>query len=157
MEMHSKQSNFGEPEALDTIEAPLRRSHHNLYPLFAPAESPMLNYWRIIVKRRWWIGATLVVIFSLSVVKTLRTTRLYQATSQIAISPENPNVLGFKYEDAPPADYQSDAALETQAAILRSDTMAMKVIENIHLDQDPRFAGVNPASTPADAIRLSST
>src|SRR5215472_11558252 len=51
MEMQLKHSNSGEPDALDTIEAPLGRSHHNLYPLFAPAESPMLHYWRIIVKR----------------------------------------------------------------------------------------------------------
>jgi len=82
----------------------------------------------------------------------LKTTPLYEATSKVAIFPENPNVLGFKdFQESAP-DYDYDIALETQAAILRSDALAMKVIEAMHLDQDRRFTSFNRSSV-SDTIR----
>jgi capsular exopolysaccharide synthesis family protein len=45
--------------------------------------------------------------------------------------------------------------LETQAAILRSDALAMKVIEGMHLDQSPEF-GVAARPQTEDSIRVSS-
>ena len=69
-------------------------------------------------------------------------TRIYEATSKIAIFPEPRNSLGFKDVDTQSADnYTYDVALETQAEILRSDTLGAKVIAAMHLDQDPRFTG----------------
>ena len=158
MEMQSKRSNSGESEALQPVEVPLVRDHQTVYPFYIQEESPILQYWRVVLKQKWWIVAALIVVFALAVIKTLRTTRLYQATSKIAIFPENPNVLGFKDAgDSALIDYQYDVALETQAAILRSDALAMKVIETMHLDRDSRFAGVGQASAPTgDAIQSSS-
>lgn len=92
----------------------------------------------------------MVIVFSLSVITTLKTTPLYQATSKVAIFPENPNVLGFKdFQESSP-DYDYDIALETQAAILRSDALAIKVIEAMHLDQDSRFTGFKRSSAVSD-------
>ena len=85
------------------------------------------------------ILATVAIVFALSVIATLNATRLYQATSKVAIFPENPNVLGFKDMGDSPVDYQYDTALETQVAILRSDALALKVIEAMHLDRDARL------------------
>ncbi len=83
-------------------------------------------------------GRMPAIIFALSVIAALRTTPLYQATSKVAIFPENPNVLGFKKASRTiQPDYQYDVALETQAAILRSDALAMKVIEAMRLDRNP--------------------
>jgi polysaccharide biosynthesis transport protein len=136
---------------------PVVRGNQSVHPYFAQEESPLFHYWRILLKRKWWILATLAIIFALSVLRTLRTTPLYQATSKVAIFPENPNVLGFKDLENGFADNETELSLETQAAILRSDALAMKVIEAMHLDQDPRFAGVRQASAPSEnAIRLSS-
>jgi len=39
-------------------------------------------------------------------------------------------------------DYEYEATLETQVAILRSDALALKVIETMRLYQDPRFTTV---------------
>src|SRR6202043_166376 len=86
---------------------------------------------------------------------TLNTTRLYQATSKVAIFPENPNALGFKDAQNSLPDYDYELTLETQAAILRSDALAMKVIEAMHLDQNPTFAGATSAQAE-DSIRVSS-
>ena len=156
MELQSGRNNSGESEALEPIELPVfGKSHHVPYPYFAEEESPLLHYWRILRKRRWAVVATFGIIFALSVIATLKTTRLYQATSKVAIFPENPNALGFKDAENSSPDYQYDVTLETQAAILRSDALAMKVIEAMHLDQNPTFAGATGAQAE-DSIRVSS-
>src|SRR5258708_18997184 len=141
MELQSRRDNAGEAEGLDRIDQPVLAGHQSVYPYFVQQESPLLHYWRILTKRRWTVAATLGIIFILSVIATLNATRLYQATSNVAIFPETPNVLGFNgLEDSSP-DFQYDVALETQAAILRSDALGMKVIEALRLDQNPRFTG----------------
>src|SRR5207253_6768216 len=154
MQLQSRRNNLRDPESLEPIEIqPGRGQPYPYYDVENP--SPILHYLRVLRKRGWWVLATLAIVFSLSVIATLKTTRLYQATSKVAIFPENPNVLGFKgLDDTSPVDYQYDVALETQAAILRSDAIAVKVIETMHLDQDPRFTGFKRSSSVADsAIR----
>src|SRR5216684_2718129 len=114
MELKPKHNNSGESEALQPVELPVfEKSHRSPYPFLAQEESPLLHYWRILKKRRWTVVATLGIIFALSVISTLNTTRLYQATSKVAIFPETPNVLGFKdMGDSSSVDYQYDTALE---------------------------------------------
>jgi len=153
MELKSGRNNTGESEALEPIELPVFRGHQSANP-FAEEESPLLHYWRVLRKRRWAVVATAAIVFALAVIATLETTRLYQATSKIAIFPETSNVLGFKNADSSP-DYEYDVALETQAAILRSDALAMKVIETMHLDQNPSFADATGRRAEG-SIRVSS-
>ena len=83
-------------EALEPITLPLVKGSHYVHPYFAEQQNPILHYWQILRKRKWVILATVAIVFALSVISTLNATRLYQATSKIAIFPENPNVLGFK-------------------------------------------------------------
>src|SRR5215469_3138093 len=156
MESHSGRNNLGELEALEPIAPAVVRSHQSAYPYYLQEENPILHYYRILIKHKWWIVATLAIVFSLSAIATLRTTRLYLATSEVAIFPEVQNILGFKgFEDSSP-DYEYDATLQTQAAILRSDALAIKVIGAMHLDQDPRFTGAARSSSASnDAIPMS--
>jgi succinoglycan biosynthesis transport protein ExoP len=155
MDLQSRRNHSGEADALEPIDQPAFAGHQSVYPYFAEQESPLLHYWRILKKRRWTVLATLGIIFALSVIATLNTTRLYQATSKVAIFPENPNALGFKDAQNSPPDYDYELTLETQAAILRSDALAMKVIEAMHLDRNPTFAGATSAQAE-DSIRVSS-
>ena len=155
MDLQSKSNNSGS-EALEPIELPVFEKTHSIqYPFLAEIENPLLHYWRIIKKRRWTVVATLCIISALSVIFTLKTTPLYQASSTVAIFPESPNVLGFKglEENSPDSEY--DVTLETQAAIFRSDALAMKVIEATHLDQNPKFTGAAPRRA-ADSLQVSS-
>ncbi len=158
MPSQPRRINTDDLEALEPIELPLAKGPQSVYPYFAEQENPILHYWRILRKRKWVILATSAIVFALSVIATLNTTRLYQATSEIAIFPENPNVLGFKdMSGSPPVDYEYDVALETQAAILRSDALAIKVMQALHLDQDARFTRVRQISPSAEgAVRVSS-
>lgn len=105
---------------------------------------PLLRYWEVLRKRKWIVLATFAIVFTISAIATLSETRLYQASSKVAIFPEVPNVLGFKGAEEIPQDVELDATMQTQIAILKSDSLALKVIEAMRLYQDPRFAPVNP-------------
>src|SRR6266446_8877651 len=135
-------NNSDDVEALEPNDLLPVNGPQSIHPYFAEQQNPILHYWHILTKRKWVVLATFAIVFALSVIATLNATRLYQATSKVAIFPENPNVLGFKDRDNSPIDYDYDAALETQVAILRSDALAIKVIEALHLDRDARFTGV---------------
>ena len=129
-----------ESEALQPTEATILEPSRQLpQPYLSSEDSPLLHYLRVLKKRRWTVLATTAIVFSLAVIATLKTIPLYQASSKVAIFPETPNVLGFKNFDENSTDYQYDVALETQAAILRSDALAMQVIQVMRLDENPKF------------------
>jgi len=156
MDFQSKNNGSDGSDGLEPVELPvIEKLHHVPYSHLVAEESPLLHYWRILKKRRWAVVATLAIIFALTVLFTLKTTPLYQATSKIAIFPETPNVLGFKDGENGSPDYDYESTLETQAAILRSDALAVKVIEAMRLDQNPKFA---PSATQrnGDALQVSS-
>lgn len=123
---------------------------------YRPAEQhPLLSYWRILKKRKWTIVGTFAIVFVLAVFATLRMTRLYEAVSRIAVYPENANILGLKdlENGTGGEDWDYNVALETQLSILRSDALALKVIEALHLDSNPRFMGYKiVAEQPSGSI-----
>src|SRR5580658_3979293 len=155
MPLQSRRNNSGDLEALEPIDLLPVKGPQSVHPYFAQQQNPILHYWQILRKRKWVALATFAIVFALSVIATLNATRLYQATSTVAIFPENPNVLGFKDAENNFPDFEYQATLETQAAILRSDALATKVIAAMHLDQDPTFTGTT-RSQAEDSIRVSS-
>src|ERR1700691_2716261 len=155
MPLQPRRNNSDDLETLAPIDLLQVKGPQTIYPYFTQQQNPILHYWHILRKRKWVALATFAIVFALSVIATLNATRLYQATSTIAIFPENPNVLGFKDNENSFPDFEYEATLEPQAAILRSDALAMKVIEAMHLDQDPTFTGAT-RSQAEDSIRVSS-
>ena len=156
MDLQSKRNSSGGSEALEPIELPaFENNRHVPYPYLAEEESPLLHYWRILKKRRWTVVATLGIILALTIIFTLKTTPLYQATSKVAIFPETPNVLGFKDAGSSSPDFDYESTLETQAAILRSDSLAMKVIEAMRLDQNPKFTPIATRQRTGDSVQVS--
>jgi polysaccharide biosynthesis transport protein len=155
MDVQSKRNGSGGSEALEPVELlPPEKSHHALYPHLAEEKSQILHYWRIAQKRKWVMLAAFAIVFVLAAIAVLSQTRLYQATSKVAIFPEVPNALGFKDLEGGYPDYDYEATLETQVAILRSDALALKVIEAMRLYQDPRFTTVRqnpPESSMPDS------
>jgi succinoglycan biosynthesis transport protein ExoP len=148
MDLDSRRNKPDELSALAPYEAPLVKVRQPVRQYYAQEQNQFLDYWRILSKRKWTVLATVAIVFAISLINALKTIPLYQATSKVAISPENPNVLGFKDQQSSfsPGDFDFDAALETEVAIFRSDALAMKVIEDTHLDRDTRFVGVGNVS-----------
>lgn len=135
----------------DIVESPDPRSYSSTYTYGLAEQHPLLGYWRVLKKRRWTILATFAIVFVLGVIATLRMTRLYQATSRIAVYPENANILGLKdMENATSGDdWDYNVSLETQLSILRSDELALKVIDTLHLDSNPSFMGPEAVAAKA--------
>jgi polysaccharide biosynthesis transport protein len=94
-------------------------------------------YWRIIQKRRWTILSILLITFASVLIVTIKEKPVYRANTLLEIEKENPNIPTvqelFQLEDV------SDNYLETQYKVLQSDTLARRVIEELHLDQVQEF------------------
>lgn len=101
-------------------------------------EAPDLRtYWRIIRKRRWTILTIFFVLFTVVLIGTLKQTPIYRAQALLEISKENPDILTV--QELFELETVSDSYLETQYKILRSNSLAGRVIEELGLHKLPEF------------------
>jgi capsular exopolysaccharide synthesis family protein len=103
-------------------------------------EAPhLLDYWRIVLKRRWVVLSCLLVVFSTVAIGTLKQKPLYAGRVLIEINPQEPEVLTFReiLQAAPSAEV--DSYRETQYKVLQSRTLAEHVIGELHLYLYPEF------------------
>ena len=98
----------------------------------------LLDYWRIILKRRWVVLTCLLVVFSTVAIGTLKQKPIYQGKVLVEINPEQPNVLNFK-EVLQVSTVDVDSYRETQYKVLQSRTLADRVIQTLHLYRNPEF------------------
>src|SRR4249919_755935 len=71
-------------------------------------EPHLLDYVRVLYKRRWVAGTTFLVILLTTMVYAFTATPRYEGRVQLLIEPENPNVVNFKEvidADQAKADY----------------------------------------------------
>ena len=101
----------------------------------------ILDYWRVLRKRRWTVIAFLALIVVTVMIGTLKQRPVYRATAVLQIDRDAPNVLSFQEFVAEVAPYD-DSYLETAFQVLQSRTLARRVIEKLGLDQSPEFAEV---------------
>src|SRR5262245_42118825 len=102
-----------------------------------PDEMPVLDYWRVLVVRRWTIFAVLATALVITLIFTFKQTPIYQASATLQIDRENPNILSFK--DVIEVDNTADDTLQTQYKILESRSLARRVIEELRLDRVEEF------------------
>ena len=90
-------------------------------------EPSLLDYWRLLLKRKKVVLAALALSMLAAAVVTMRTTRLYEAVTKIAVYRDNPETLGFHDTAVGPEsteDWDYTVSLSTQQQILESDTLA---------------------------------
>src|SRR5579872_1227968 len=68
----------------------------NVYSALPAQESMMRDYFRVLVKRRWVVLATIALIFGVVAIATLRAPRIYDAAGSIAINKPDTFLLNFK-------------------------------------------------------------
>jgi len=105
-------------------------------------EVHLLDYWRVIVARRWVILAILSTVVAATTIYTFKQTPIYQATATIQIDKENPNILSFK--DVYQIETSTDDTLRTQFEILKARTLARRVIEDLKLEKLQEFQPQEP-------------
>jgi polysaccharide biosynthesis transport protein len=104
-----------------------------------PEEVPdLLEYGRVIKKRRATILTVLFVVFSLTLFATLKEKRVYEARTLIEIEKENADIPTV--QELFQVEGISDTYLETQNRILKSEDLARRVIGELRLQEIPEFA-----------------
>jgi capsular exopolysaccharide synthesis family protein len=120
----------------------------------------VVEYWRAISKRRWSILAltALVAVLATLIVYSLRPT--YRATATLLIEQGKSKVVSIEevYNQGLTGNREY---FQTQVEILKSDELARKVVEKLHLtthpDYDPRQSRPGPVSRLLSVFRESST
>ena len=109
----------------------------------APEERFAASLWRIIRSRKRTVAAFMLVVVVIVVTASLLMKPQYEAVGQVVFHRENDSgVLGFKGVDTSLVEDPEDrAAIDTQIGILETDALAMLVINDLHLDKNPKFAG----------------
>jgi polysaccharide biosynthesis transport protein len=106
-----------------------------------------LDYWRVLVKRRWTILTFTFVVVAITAIATWKASPTYRATIKIQIDPEQSNLLPFKETADMGSNYaQSQEYLQTQFKVLESQTLAARVIQVLNLGSNQDFlAEVKPS------------
>jgi capsular exopolysaccharide synthesis family protein len=117
----------------------------------------LLEYWRVIQKRYATVLVALLVVFMIGLFATFRGKPVYEARALIEIQKENPDVPTL--QELFQIEGVSDAYIETQNRILKSENLARRVITQLGLEKLPEFtrrsgswqiAREKPAPVPAE-------
>src|SRR5579862_3535498 len=115
----------------------------------------LLEYWRVVRKRRGTILTILFVVFTTGLVATLKEKPVYRGRGLVEIQMENPDVPTL--QELFQAENASDAYLETQYRILESENLARRVIAQLKLNQTAEFGSFTKDSTDSKQRDSSST
>jgi capsular exopolysaccharide synthesis family protein len=115
----------------------------------------LLNYWRVIVKRRWTVLSVLVIVLLTGMMMTMLTTPIFRATATLQIDRQASGIVkvpGIESSDSSysPYDYEF---YETQFQLLRSRSLAEKVAAELD-PEDPVFS-VMGAPSPLSKLMQS--
>src|SRR6202047_589376 len=98
----------------------------------------LVEYARVIQKRRATILTIAFVVFSIGLFATLKEKPVYRARVLVEIQKENPDIPSL--QELFQLESISDTYLETQYRILKSENLARRVISDLKLD---RLPGIN--------------
>ena len=105
----------------------------------APEEIPHLrDYWNVILKRRWVVLSSLLIVLGTVLIGTLKQKPTYRGTVLLEIVPEEPNVLNFK-EILQINAINVDSYLQTRYKLLQSRSLADRVVRRLELYRRPEF------------------
>ena len=100
-------------------------------------EVHLRDYLRVILKRRWMIATVFLVLVTTVIISNLNMDPVYRATTQILIDKENPNVVNI--EEVVGINAASQDYYQTQYEILKSKSLALKVIKDLDLKNSLEF------------------
>jgi capsular exopolysaccharide synthesis family protein len=102
------------------------------------SSSPLREYWRILLRRKWWALGFLGITIGIALWSNAVATPIYQGTATLRVNldtsayvgPRDP--MGSLYHD-------DDRIFETQAKMMQSRSLAKRVIKLLNLSSHPDF------------------
>jgi succinoglycan biosynthesis transport protein ExoP len=103
------------------------------------AQSPELrDYWIILKRRRWVAAIFFSVVVGAALALSLASTPIYSASTVLLIEPNDPDVIDIKQVVGGSLVWGQDY-YNTQHEILRSRSLAARVVHDLQLDREPSF------------------
>ncbi|QTQ33499.1 Putative exopolysaccharide biosynthesis protein [Aromatoleum bremense] len=101
--------------------------------------------WDTIVKRKWTVITFFVIVMVSVLTATFLMTPIYRASLTLQIERQEAKVLD--YQGVTPNEMQGDTKdfYETQYELLKSRSLAQRVIDQLNLGDHPVFAAANPS------------
>jgi len=106
-----------------------------------------LNYWRILVKRKWTVLATLGMVLVIALVNTMLTTPIYRATASLQLQRAALQVVQEGGVSAPGEYSGAEDFQRTQIELLRSRALSERVVTQLGLTDSGEFERLWPRST----------
>lgn len=107
------------------------------------AAPSVLDYWRVLRKRRWTVASIFLLVVVTVMIGTLKQRPVYRAKAVLQIDKETANIMSFKDFVAEISPFD-DSYLETAYKVMQSRTLSRRVIDKLQLDQVPEFQGAPP-------------
>jgi capsular exopolysaccharide synthesis family protein len=109
-----------------------------------PQELTLVYLWEIVKDRRRLVFGAMLVITTLAIAFAALSTRKYEAKGEIQIQKDATDAMGLDAMMSGAGAGASDAldanvTLQTQAKIMESETLALTVINQLHLEKEPDF------------------
>ncbi len=102
-------------------------------------EKHLVDYLRVVYKRRWVAIPAFLIVLVVGVINTYRETPIYQARAQILIEKDTPKVAGFNDLFASQDGWYNDDFYQTQYRILQSRSLARRAVSSMNLAQHPAY------------------
>lgn len=107
------------------------------------------QYVRIFRKRKWLIAGIVFGAFLIGLFVTLLATPKYTATTQVEISRTSDKITGVQ-DVKQDAQIQDQEFYQTQYGLLRSNSLAERVVQALRLQDDENFSKAMGAQSPSD-------
>ena len=107
------------------------------------SERHLVDYLRVLYKRRWVAIPVFVIVFTTAAINSLRATPVYDATARILIENDSPAVSGLDELFRASDSWYQGEFYETQYRILQSRSLARRTIQDLGLLGHPQFVDVD--------------
>ena len=114
-------------------------------------EINLRDLWQVLVNRRWVVLIFFLIVVCATIIATFLTTPIYRASLSLQINRDAPKVLN--YQDVSPSEsaYEKDF-YQTQYELLKSRSLAQRVIDQLGLKNNRLFAGDDFDQSEASAL-----
>ena len=110
-------------------------------------ELHLLDYWKVLVKQRWVVYTSVVVVVSIVTLGSLLKKPVYTATTRLQIERNMPKVLPFQDVMSSSHNFMDDFH-QTQHGLIQSRRVAGDVIASLDLARHEEFFVKPPHKAP---------
>jgi capsular exopolysaccharide synthesis family protein len=107
----------------------------------SPPELTLREIWMMLWRRRRIIYGSVAAFFLLGILALMISTRRYRSVGELQVQKDSASSLGLQMDgaDVPSDALEENMILHTQAKVLESDSLALRVINELHLEQTEEY------------------